>query len=73
MSVMFPAFVIVIYFRYSPYHNHANECHVSHVLCICYYYFISDIYFTIIMSMSAMSVMFPVFDIIILFQVFTVP
>ena len=73
MSVMFSVFVIIIFFRYLLYHNHGNECHVSHVPCICYNYFISGIHLTIIMPMSAMSVMFSVFLIIILFQIFTLP
>ena len=73
MSVMFSVFVLLFYFRYLLDHNHVNECHVSHVLCICYYYFISDIYLTIIMAMSAMSVIFSVFLFIIFFQVFTLP
>ena len=73
MSVMFSVFVLLFYFRYLLDHNYGNECHVSHFLCVSFYYFISGIYLTIIMSMSAMSVMFSVFVIIILFQIFTLP
>ena len=65
-------FLLSFYFRYLPYHNHGNECHVSHFLCVSFYYFISGIYFTIIMAMSVRSVMFSVL-VIILFQVFTLP
>ena len=34
-----PDFTIFFYSRYLPYHNHGDECHVSHVLCICYIIF----------------------------------